>query len=41
MNQKIKLLITIFLGPLGVHKFIDKQYVMGFLYWTIWNWMDY
>lgn len=33
MNSKtIKLLVTIFLGMFGVHKFMEKNYKMGFIY---------
>ena len=33
MNSKtIKLLVTIFLGFLGVHKFMERNYKMGFIY---------
>lgn len=32
MNKQIRLLIVIFLGIFGVHKFIDKDYKMGFIY---------
>ena len=32
-NKKIiRILIVIFLGPFGVHKFIDKEYKMGVIY---------
>ena len=32
-NKKIiKILIVIFLGPFGVHKFMNKEYKMGFIY---------
>ncbi len=32
MNKKTRLLIVIFLGVFGVHKFIDKDYKMGLIY---------
>jgi hypothetical protein len=32
MNKKKRLLIVIFLGIFGVHKFIDKNYKMGLIY---------
>lgn len=32
MNKKTRLLIVIFLGIFGVHKFIDKDYKMGLIY---------
>lgn len=28
----IKILIVVFLGPFGVHKFMNKEYKMGFIY---------
>lgn len=32
-NKKvIKILIVVFLGPFGVHKFMNKEYKMGFIY---------
>ena len=32
MNKKTRLVIVIFLGIFGVHKFIDKDYKMGLIY---------
>lgn len=32
MSKTTRILIVIFLGPFGVHKFIDKKYGMGILY---------
>ena len=32
MNKKTRLVIVIFLGIFGVHKFIDKDYNMGLIY---------
>jgi len=32
MEKKVKIMIVIFLGIFGVHKFIDKDYKMGFIY---------
>ena len=32
MNKKTRLLVVIFLGIFGVHKFIDKNYKLGFIY---------
>lgn len=32
MNKQTRLLIVIFLGIFGVHKFIDKDYKMGIIY---------
>lgn len=32
MNKKTKLIITILFGMFGIHKFIDKKYLIGFIY---------
>jgi len=32
INNKSKFLLILFLGYFGVHKFIDKKYLLGFLY---------
>lgn len=32
MNKKVRIIIVIFLGIFGIHKFIDKNYKMGIIY---------
>ncbi|MBE5820202.1 MAG: TM2 domain-containing protein [Clostridiales bacterium] len=32
MDKKVRIIIVIFLGVFGVHKFIDKEYKMGLIY---------
>lgn len=32
MDKKVRIIIVIFLGIFGVHKFIDKEYKMGLIY---------
>ncbi len=32
MNKKIRILVVVFLGIFGIHKFIDKDYKMGIIY---------
>ena len=32
MSKKVRIIIVVFLGIFGVHKFIDKDYKMGIIY---------